>query len=566
MSRFLRAAPGGAARAGVAMACAAVMTAALPLGLAQAGAAGAATAQAPTAGQASGAAPVAIIVLDVNHSPPASRLATEKSEALTYARALAANVKAGLITFSDGWQTVLAPTLNRASLEAKINAVSYAGFTSNGIVAALQGAVAELGSTGALARARLFLLSDGELLAQPVPAVGVPVDVVGMVSDHQDDYLRNVRQVATASGGRLVDRAHVASLAGLAPLVAAAPQRTSSPAPASGRVAASAWHPSGSLDAVLGLVFLTMLYFAVLVLRSLRRGGRPQAIRQIARYGPKTESRTAQGQQGDGKLATSAVSLMSRVLSTGNAEPKLAQRLDRAGIGRSPAEWALLGLCVSVILAAALTVLTGNFFAGVLVGLVAGWAGMRLLLSVKISRRRAAFDEQLPNVLQLIASSIQSGFSLAQAMDAVVREDAQPASGEFARALAETRIGVDLTDALEAVATRLQSIDLGWVVMAVRIQRETGGNLAEVLRNTVATMRERAYLRRQVRTLSAEGRLSAYILLALPILVGGWLFFSDPSYMRPLYLTFIGLTMLIGAVVLVVIGSIWMRNLIKVEV
>ncbi|MDA8319945.1 MAG: type II secretion system F family protein, partial [Actinomycetota bacterium] len=177
-----------------------------------------------------------------------------------------------------------------------------------------------------------------------------------------------------------------------------------------------------------------------------------------------------------------------------------------------------------------------------------------------------AFDEQLPGILRLVASSIQSGFSLSQALDAVVREDSQPASGEFARALAETRIGIDLTDALEAIALRLQSHDLRWVVMAIRIQRETGGNLGEVLLNTVGTMRERSYLRRQVRTLSAEGRLSAYVLLALPVVVGGWLFLSDPAYMRPLFTTVLGLSMLIGSLVLVIAGTIWMRKVIKVEV
>jgi len=191
---------------------------------------------------------------------------------------------------------------------------------------------------------------------------------------------------------------------------------------------------------------------------------------------------------------------------------------------------------------------------------------MRLTLSVKISKRRAAFDEQLPNVLQLVAGSLQTGFSLAQALDGVVREGAQPAAGEFARALAETRLGVDLDAALDGVADRLDSGDLRWVIMAVRIQRETGGNLAEVLRNTAATIRERAYLRRQVRTLSAEGRLSAYILLALPIVVGGWLFYSNPSYMRPLYTTFFGVSMLVTAAVLFVVGAIWMRNLINIKV
>jgi len=326
-------------------------------------------------------------------------------------------------------------------------------------------------------------------------------------------------------------------------------------------------HLTGSLLVTMLLVFIAFLYFALIGLGSLRGGGRSQLGRRIERYGPMSMPAPEQPQpRTSGGLAKAAVGMMSRVLKSRNAEPRLAQRLDRAGIGRPPAEWAVLGVCVSVALAAVLTLLLGNVFAGILIGALAGYAGMRVWLNVKISRRVAAFDEQLPNVLQLIASSIQTGFSLAQALDAVVREDAQPASAEFARALAETRIGIDLADALDEVAGRLQSDDLRWVVMAVRIQRETGGNLAEVLRNTVATMRERAYLRRQVRTLSAEGRLSAYILLALPILVAGWLFFSDPGYMRPLYLTFFGLVMLIGAIVLVVIGAIWMRNLIKVKV
>jgi Flp pilus assembly protein TadB len=197
---------------------------------------------------------------------------------------------------------------------------------------------------------------------------------------------------------------------------------------------------------------------------------------------------------------------------------------------------------------------------------VAGWLSMRVLLSVRMGRRRAAFGEQQPDVLQLIASSLQSGFSLAQALDAVVREGTQPAAAEFSRALGEARIGADLADALDGVAARMDSRDMRWTVMAIRIQRSVGGNLAEVLRNTIATMRERSFLRRHVRALSAEGRLSAYVLVALPVLLSGWLFYTSASYMRLLYTTTYGVLMLGGAAVLVVIGALWMRALIKVEV
>lgn len=194
------------------------------------------------------------------------------------------------------------------------------------------------------------------------------------------------------------------------------------------------------------------------------------------------------------------------------------------------------------------------------------WLTMRMSLSVMIRRRRAAFADQLPDLLQLIASALQSGFSLQQAVDAVVHENAQPAVGEFSRALAEVKLGADLDDCLDMIATRMDSADLHWTVMAIRIQRGIGGNLAEVLTTIVGTIRERGFLRRQVRSLSAEGRLSAVILVALPILVGAWLFLTDRTYMRTLYTTPMGLLLFIGAIALLVIGTFWMRRMIRLEV
>ena len=192
--------------------------------------------------------------------------------------------------------------------------------------------------------------------------------------------------------------------------------------------------------------------------------------------------------------------------------------------------------------------------------------GTRFLLKVKAARRCAAFADQLPDMLQLIASSLRSGFSLAQALDGVVREGAQPAASEFARALTEARLGLELEDALDQMADRMKSQDLEMVVMAVRISRDVGGNLAEVLLTTMRTMRDRAQLKRQIRALSAEGRLSAYILIALPILVAGGFALARPDYLRPLYTVPAGVAMLVVAVLGVVIGSWWMSRIVKVEV
>ncbi len=289
--------------------------------------------------------------------------------------------------------------------------------------------------------------------------------------------------------------------------------------------AASA-HLSWKLLALLACVFTALLLIGLLATGALERGNPAQRLEAALdrhyrpRHGPQGDDDAA----AEGKVASAAFSGTARLLSS-NAEQRLALRLDLAGISRKPTEWVVLGGCAGLVIAVLVTLLTGLPVLGVLIGALVGWLGMRLALSFRIGRRRGAFADQLPDMLQLVAGSLQSGFSLPQALDAVVREDAQPAAGEFARALAEARLGGDLEDALERVAGRMDSTDLRWAVMAIRIQRSVGGNLVEVLRNTVDMMRERSGLRRHVRALSAEGRLSAYILIGLPLFVGGWLFF-----------------------------------------
>jgi len=168
--------------------------------------------------------------------------------------------------------------------------------------------------------------------------------------------------------------------------------------------------------------------------------------------------------------------------------------------------------------------------------------------------------------LQLVVGSLRAGFSLGQAVDAMVKEAPEPIATEFSRALAETRLGADLEDALARLASRMRSSDLDWVVVAIRIQHEVGGNLAEVVSTNVETMRERESLRRHVRALSAEGRMSAYIVGSLPPLVILLMLAVRRAYILPLFTTAAGLLLLIFAVVLITTGSLWMWRLIKVEV
>ncbi len=160
--------------------------------------------------------------------------------------------------------------------------------------------------------------------------------------------------------------------------------------------------------------------------------------------------------------------------------------------------------------------LSGGNVLYMLGGLFLGGVGAWVFLSFKHRRRLKAFKNQLANTLQLMSGALSAGLSLAQSVDTVVKEGTDPMASEFRRALIETRLGVEIEDALAAIAERMGSVDFEWVVMAIRIQRQVGGNLAELLNKVAETIREREYLERQVLALSAEGRLSVWILGGLP--------------------------------------------------
>ena len=201
-----------------------------------------------------------------------------------------------------------------------------------------------------------------------------------------------------------------------------------------------------------------------------------------------------------------------------------------------------------------------------MLGLLLGAVGPWLYLKMRHSRRLNRFNGQLAETLGLMAGGLQAGLALPQAIDSVVREGNEPMAGELRRALVEQRLGVDITDALDSVGARMDSEDFAWIVLAIRIQREVGGNLAEILHTVSDTLREREYLRRQVRALSAEGRLSGYILTGLPPLVFGYMTFANPGYARVLYTTTVGYIILAVALFMLALGGFAMAKLATVKV
>jgi tight adherence protein B len=191
--------------------------------------------------------------------------------------------------------------------------------------------------------------------------------------------------------------------------------------------------------------------------------------------------------------------------------------------------------------------------------------GARLLVKFRAGRRQAAFADQLDDSLQLMASSLRAGHSLLRAVDAVSQDAASPTAEEFARIVNETRVGRDLSDSLDEVAERMASDDFTWVAQAIAIHREVGGNLAEVLDAVGHTIRERNAIRRQVKALSAEGKLSAIVLGALPFAILGFIAMTNPRYLHKFTESAAGYGMLAVAVVMMLMGMFWLKKTVAIR-
>jgi tight adherence protein B len=260
-------------------------------------------------------------------------------------------------------------------------------------------------------------------------------------------------------------------------------------------------------------------------------------------------------------IAEQAGGLAERSLDWSGRRGGVETALERAGVNMRAGEFLVLAVA-AMFAAFALGALVGGFLVAVIFGAFAGIA-FRIALSVLAERRTARFDAQLETTLPLMAGSLRAGFGIMQALDAVARESEAPTSDEFRRIVMESRLGRDLTDSLTATSARMHSEDFDFVVQAIDIHRQVGGDLAEVLDKVGGTIRDRNRVRRQVQSLSAEGRLSAGILFALPFVMFIVIQIINPSYLHELTGNSIGRILLGVGLGLMVVGGLWMRRMIR---
>jgi tight adherence protein B len=249
----------------------------------------------------------------------------------------------------------------------------------------------------------------------------------------------------------------------------------------------------------------------------------------------------------------------------GGANSSLAKLIEQSGVATTPSAIMIACLLAAIVMGVAALV----FFWQPLVAVIAAIVGSVLpilWLRHKRTARTKRFEEQFPEALDLLSRAIRAGHAFQTAMGMVADELPAPVGIEFKKSFEQQNFGLPLREVLDQMAERVPLLDVKFFVTAVTIQRETGGNLAEILDNLAHVVRERFKILRQVRVHTAHGRFTGYVLLALPASLAVALSFINPEHMKLLFEERMGQMMIAGAIVMQAIGYVWIRKVIKIEV
>lgn len=264
-------------------------------------------------------------------------------------------------------------------------------------------------------------------------------------------------------------------------------------------------------------------------------------------------------------LIQRAVELTEQVAEERGLLSRAEIALERANLPLRAGEALFFYGALVVVVTILALVLTTSIVAGLIIGILVALVPVAAV-NLLARRRRATFMAQLPDTLQLLSGTLRAGYSLMQGVEAVSQEVDDPMGLELRRVVTEARLGRPLEDALDGTAERMGSPDFAWAVMAIRIQREVGGNLSELLLTVAETMIARERLRRDIRALTAEGRVSAIVLGVLPLLLGAAMWIINPDYVGRLFDTTVGNIMVGVALVAMAVGFFWMKKIVDIEI
>lgn len=553
----------------------------------------------PIGGQAGGSG--AVLLVDTSGSMKGRPMSDAIRAVRIFLDGLQDEDEVALVTFADGVEVVGDYTSDHEAIAKAAGDLKPAGETAlyDGLLAAL-----ELAQDRPQQQRNIVVLSDGGDTASRAGLSslvgGTTLDEVAVyaVALKSDEYSpAPLARMANISGGRILETSDSGELAALfeelAGMLASRyelrfvhPDPEAMMAEINVEVESGAGSVTGSRSFVLGepdgaspgagsprdlaiLIPLLVMVFAsgfalIGALMGEVKKRRSSPAQRVAWYGA-----GSQGEPVSEELINAAILQRAKDLATSLAGragylERIEREIDAAGMRWRGGE---------VIVASFLIGLVGTFLGWVLMGWmlglvvgIVGTAGPTFFVKYKASARRRLFQKQLSDVLLVMSGALRAGYSLQQAIQAVGDDAQPPASEEFRRTMAEVRLGASLDDALDALSRRIGLVDFEWTVLAIQIQREVGGDLAEIFEIISATMRERERLRAQIRALTAEGKLSALVLGMLPLAMATFLLLKNPEYLEPLYTTSKGQLMVGGSSLMMLFGFFWMRKIIRIEV
>jgi len=540
-----------------------------------------------------------VLVIDTSGSMNGVPMMAAKAAATDFVTKLSVGTQVAVVGFGARPSVAMPFTTDRNKLVAAIGGLQSAGETS--LYDAIALALAQFPKVKGVSR-NLVLLSDGGDTASAATGAEVSalleksdvrLDAVSLVTPDTDN--RSLEALARAGRGEVTGVDDTAGLTAVYRRIAStlqnqfvvsyrseghgatsleigladgsvSPVRTDvelPKAPAAPAQPRTIVHPapSGALASPWLLVVGAGAFFVVFLMLGIQLTGRRRegpSLRDrvgMARRQPETNPALSE-------LADRATRAADSFLDRKDRRRGLNAALEQAGINLRPGEFVVLAASIATGILA-LGVLLFGPLPGLLMAAAAAFLARRVVGFVA-RRRQKAFADQLGDVLQILSGTLRSGYGLLQAVDAVGKETDDPAGDEFRRLVVETRLGRDLADSLHAMAERMDSEDFEWVVQAIDIHREVGGDLAEVLDTVGVTIRERNQLRRQVKALSAEGRFSAYVLLALPIVIIGMVHMTTPDYLNELF-SGIGFVLLGLGMILMAVGGIWLKKICTIR-
>jgi len=450
----------------------------------------------------------------------------------------AAPVPRSLVLVSDGGDTASSATLE--AINAKLVAGRMRLFAVQLVTAETNRALLDGLTTTTKGRT----VEAGDAAALQATYSSIAADAVSQVRVTYESRAHGEAAVDIQLGDAAAKLA-VTTTIGLPAAPATATPSEPAPGPVAPETRGDRWLPL----AIGGLAF----FLALLALSWLVLVRQPRSLLATAsRSGRSVDFGEMKGKAGE---------IFERSLERRGRRAALGVRLENAGVALRPGEYAVM-----VATLAGCFAMLGLMFGGLVAAIAfAGLVllGARLLLGSRAKGRRNDLEEQLPEFLQQVTSSLRAGYGVMQAIDAVSREMEAPMSDELRRLVTEVQLGRDFGESLDAMARRVGGTDFSWVVQAIEINRDVGGELVEVLEAVGDTIRARAHLERQVKTLTAQGRLSSRILLAMPFAMAGILSVLSPGYLAPFVEHRAGPMLLAIGGVLVFIGRVWLRAIVR---